>query len=217
MKLYFVPLSSYSQKALIALYEKGIPFTPEMLDFQNPDARGEYSKVNPLGKVPTLVADDGELVFESSIIVEYLEERFPDAGTRLIPDDKALARKARLYDRLFDFYINDQMYKIFSNGMKPEAERDPSGVAAAKAMLDKAYAMFDQHFASRTWAVGDAFTLADCSAAPALSYAKMLRPFDQYKNLTAYMGRLAERPSFARVQADAAPFLAKLMGALNPV
>jgi len=210
MKVYYNPLSSYSQKVLLAFYEKNVPFTPELINLMDPAARAEYAKISPFGKIPLLVLDDGRRVVESTIIVEYLEDHFGSSGTRLIPEDKDAAREARYLDRLFDLYINDAMQKVFFDSMKPEDQRDPRGVAAAKVTLDRAYASADELFATRTWGVGDAFSLADCSAAPALGYAKMVYPFEQYKNLTSYANRLSERPSVTRVRTEAAPFMAQL-------
>jgi len=211
MKLYYNPISSYSQKALVAFQEKKVSFTPEIVDFGNADARKAYEKVNPLGKVPLLVLDDGHVIPESSIIIEYLDTHF-DTGTRLVPADQDLARQTRFYDRVFDLYVNGPFQKIFFDGRKPEAERDPAGVAQARATLEKSYALCDKHFAKHTWANGVDFSMADCAAAPSLGYARMVLPFGGHKHLEAYWNRLAERPSFAKVQADAAPFLAKVLG-----
>lgn len=210
MKLYYNPLSSYSQKVVIAFYEKNVQFTPEMINVMDPEARAEYTKVSPFGKIPLLVLDDGRKVIESTIIIEYLEDYYGSSGTRLIPEDKDLAREARYLDRFFDLYINDAMQKVFFDGMKPEDQRDPRGVAAAKLTMDRAYATADELLATRTWAVGDVFTMADCSAAPSLGYAAMVYPFDKYKNLASYANRLSERPSVARIRTEAAPFMAQL-------
>jgi len=209
MKLYYMPFSSYSQKVLVALYEKGVAFTPLLVPPWDPMARADYLKVNPLGKVPTLVLDDGAVIPESTTIVEYLEDHCP-TGTRLIPADKDVARETRFHDRQFDLYFNETMQTIFFDMRKPAAERSPSAVAAAKQILDILYPRYDERMATRTWMMGDDFTLADCSAAPCFAYLRMIHPYPQYKHLTAYMSRLGERPSFARVLDEAEPFLAKL-------
>jgi glutathione S-transferase len=211
VKLYYFPLSTYSQKVLIALYEKGIEFTPEIVELGSPEKRAAFKKVFPIGKVPLLVRDDGWFVPESSIIVEYLDTQF-DRGPRLIPEDKELARRTRCYDRLFDLYVNDPALKIFFDGRKPEAERSPAAVAAAREQLDTMYPQLDKHFEKASWTIGESFTMADCSAAPALSIARMMHPFDKYPNLNMYFGRLVERPSFARVLNEVKPYAAKLMG-----
>lgn len=207
MKLYAHPVSAYSQKALIALYEKGIDFDLELVNLFDPAARADFKKMNPSGKIPLLVLDDGTRIPESTIIIQYLEDEFGAKGTRLIPADKTLARQTRLHDRLFDLYMNEPMTTVFFDGRKPEAEREPKRVAAAKAMLDGSYAAYDHHLVKHTWAVGDAFTMADCAAAPALGYLRMVYPFLDFKNLTAYANRLAERPSYERVLEQAMPFM----------
>lgn len=210
MKLYFHPLSTYSQKTLFALYEKNLSFTPEIVDLMNPEAQAAYKKVYPLGKVPLLVLDDGWVIPESSIIIEYIDTHF-SSGPRLIPEDKELARRCRFHDRQFDLYVNEPFQKVFFDGMRPEAERDPKGVAAAKERLDIMYTYFDKHLASRPWALGDGFSMADCAAAPCLAYLQSTYPFARYPNVTAYWQRLAGRPAFKKVLAEAEPYLAKLM------
>jgi glutathione S-transferase len=213
MKLYYFPLSTYSQKTLIALYEKGVDFTPQItLPSDPPEVRAAYRKLNPLGKVPTLVLDDGHVIPESTIIIEYLEDHHGASGTRLIPtDSKDRARQTRFHDRQWDLYFNQTMQTIFFDGRKPADQRNPAAVAAARATLDVMYPIYDEHMAKRTWVMGDDFTMADCAAAPCLSYLRMLHPFEQHKHLAAYTARLTERPSFARVLAEAAPFMAKMM------
>ena len=79
MKLHYFPLSTYSQKALIALYEKKVAFTPEIVDLQDPAARAAYRDIYPLGKVPLLTRDEGRMIPESTIIIELLETRRPGA------------------------------------------------------------------------------------------------------------------------------------------
>jgi len=85
MKLYFHPISSYSQKVLIALYENATAFEPEIIDLMNPEGSAKYKEIYPLGKVPLLELDDGYRIPESSIIIEYLSQHH--AGpTVLIPE-----------------------------------------------------------------------------------------------------------------------------------
>lgn len=208
MKLYFHPISSYSQKALFALYEKGIAFTPEIVDLFSDAARAAYAQKYPLAKLPLLETDDGRLIPESSILIEYLDQKFPGSVPRLIPDDPELARQTRFYDRVFDLYVNEPMQKVLFDATRPN--QDPWGVEKAKTILGKSYDHLDARLANAAWANGKDFSLADVAAAPALGYARMVMPFDRHKNLAAYFGRLAERPAFARVLQEAAPYLAKL-------
>jgi glutathione S-transferase len=99
------------------------------------------------------------------------------------------------------------MQKIMGDRLRPAASRDPYGVAEAKARLHSCYAMIDKEVSSRIWAMGDAFSLADCAAAPALFYADTVCPFSlTHPRLAAYFDRPAARPSFARVIVEARPY-----------
>ncbi len=210
MTLYYFPLSPYSQKALIALAEKGAPFEKELVNLGDADARAAYEKVNRLGKVPFLRDEVRDWVVpESSIIIEYLERHAP-GGTQLIPSDPDLARQARFYDRVFDLYVTEQALKLFFDGRRPADKRDPYGVEQAQKRLDKTYALVDDHLAKRRWVLGDTFSIGDVSAAPGLAVGRMMRPFDAHKNLTAYFARLSERPSVQGVFKRAEEAMARL-------
>ena len=104
MKLYYNPLSSYSQKALIAFYEKGVSFQPELVNLMTPEGRASYQAVFPLGKIPLLKPTEDWMVPESTPIIEYLDDKFPETP-RLIPTAGSdLARQVRLMDRTMDLY-----------------------------------------------------------------------------------------------------------------
>jgi glutathione S-transferase len=211
MKLHYFPLSSYSQKVLMALYEKELSFTPQLAELFTPEGRAALEKLNPVSKIPVLELDDGQLLAESSIIIEYLDGA-SDKGPRLIPTERMAALRVRYLDRVADQYVNNQFMKVFFDARRPQAERDSTGVAEARKMIERAYGLLDETLAKSTWLAGDAFSLADCAAAPALSYSRMVAPFDTHKNLSAYVERLHARPSFQRIQAEAAPLLAKTNG-----
>ena len=138
------------------------------------------------------------MVAESSIIIEHLQVYHPGA-VRLVPQDPAEALEARFMDRVFDNYVSTTQGAIVGNAIRPPEHRDPYGVDKARADLDAAYAWLDQRMAGRTWAIGEAFTLADCAAAPALFYADWTHEIaPKFANLRAYRARLNARPSFAR-------------------
>jgi glutathione S-transferase len=208
MKLYYNPVSSYSQKALLAFYEKGCAFEPVIINLFDPKDREAYQKVYPIAKVPFLRVEEKNLdLSESSLIIEYVDRHFP-GGPKLLPDDPDQALQVRMLDRFFDLYIAEPVTKLFFDGMRPEGMKDPFGVKQARDRLDSMYAFFDQQLAGRTWAAGDTFSMADCAAAPALFYARAMHPFEAHKNLTGYFGRLMQRPSFQRVVKEAEPMLA---------
>jgi glutathione S-transferase len=209
LKLYLHPLSSYCQKVLIALYENDTPFGPRVVDLADATSSAELKKLWPLGKFPVLRDDATDrTIAESSIIIEYLDLHHP-GRTRLIPADADLAWQTRLHDRFYDLHVNVPMAKVVADRLRPAGRNDPHGVEEAKALLRIACNMIEQEMATKTWAMGDAFTLADCAAAPALFYADMVMPLgDTYRNASAYLGRLMQRPSFARAVKEAQPYLA---------
>jgi glutathione S-transferase len=98
------------------------------------------------------------------------------------------------------------MGKIVTDRLRPEGASDVHGVAEARTTLTTAYAMIEGQISSHDWAIGDDFTLADCAAAPALFYAAVVHPFQDYPCLEAYLERLLARPSVKRVIDEARPF-----------
>lgn len=202
--LHFHPLSSYCQKVLIALYERGLPFEAKLLDLGDAAARAAFLELWPTGKMPLLV-DGGRVVPETSVIIEYLERHA--GGPSLLPADTDGCLDARLWDRLFDLYVMTPMQAIVGDRLRPEPERDPRAVPQAQATLAVAYGLIDRHMEHRRWAAGDAFSLADCAAAPALFYAATVAPFSRgHRHLAAYFERLVSRPSVARTLEEARPY-----------
>jgi glutathione S-transferase len=207
LTLYFHPLASFCHKALIALYENGIPFTPVIVNFGDKQSREAFHKVWPMAKMPVLRDDArGQTVAESTIVIEYLDTYYP--GTkRFLPSDPDRAWQTRFWDRFHDNYIQEPMQKIVGDRLRPAGKDDPFGVEEAKAQLRKAYGVAEPIMQSNTWAMGEDFTLADCSAAPALFYADQVVPLGpEEKYLSGYLDRLMARPSFARVLEEAQPY-----------
>ena len=207
LKLHYHPLASFCWKPLIALYEKGVPFQPHLVDLGNPEAAAAFKALWPIRKFPVLEDDaTGRVIPESSIIVEYLEQHFP-GKVPLIPADPDAARNVRFTDRLLDLYVHLPMQKIMTDRLRPEGKSDPHGVEEAKATLLTALDVLEKDLGTRNWAAGEAFTLADCAACPALYYGNMAVPFTAtHANVAAYLARLQQRPSFARVLKEAEPY-----------
>jgi glutathione S-transferase len=203
--LYAHPFSSYCQKVLIALYENDTPFEWRVLSNEDTQVMAEFAALWPLKRFPVLV-DDGRTVAESSIIIEYLDLHHP-GPVALLPADARAAVDVRSMDRFFDNYISTPQQKVVFDSLRPEADRDPAGVADARAMLETAYGWLDTTMAHREWAAGDRFSMADCAAAPSLFYADWTHRIGaSYPNVTAYRQRLLARPSFARAVDEARPF-----------
>jgi glutathione S-transferase len=207
LKFYFHPLSSFCQKALVALYENDTPFEPIIVDLGNAASRADFLKVWPIGKFPVLRDDAKDrTVPESSIIIEYLAQHYP-GRSQLMPADADLACQTRLCDRFYDLYVHEPMQKVVGDRLRPASSKDPYGVEQAKARIQTAYGMIEADMITKTWAMGDAFSMADCAAAPSLFYANLVVPFgDTHKNVAGYFGRLMERPSFARAVKEAQPY-----------
>ena len=205
LTLHYHPLSSYCHKALIALYENGTPFERRIVNLMDPAEAAAFKKLWPCGQFPVL-QDGDRTVPESSIIIEYLDQRHP-GKTRFIPADPERARQVRFKDRFFDLQLHAHMQKIVIDKLRPEDKKDPTGVEQARARMTVALDMIDAEMAGKTWAMGDEFTLADCAAAPSLHYAERVHPFDSgHSHLALYLARLKARPSVARVLREAQPY-----------
>jgi glutathione S-transferase len=210
LTLYLHPLSSYCHKVLIALYEAGIDFEAQIVDLQQAASREQFQQVWPMGQFPVLRDQVRAVTLpESSIIIEHLAQHFPSAAA-LLPSTPELALQTRLRDRLFDLHIHQHMQKIITDPLRPPGHNDPFGVEQASARLRTACELLDRDMASRTWANGAQFSMADCSAAPALFYANRVHSLAQHPHVAAYLERLMARPSYARVLAEAQPYFAML-------
>jgi glutathione S-transferase len=206
LTLYSHPLASYCWKVLLALYESGTRFEPALVQGPPKDDT-KLSALWPIAKMPLLYdAARKQATPETSIIIEYLQVHYPGSA-KLLPEDHLRLLDVRLWDRFFDLYVHTPMQKIVADRLRADADRDPAGVGDAKATLDTAYGMLEARAGSQTWAVGGSFTLADCSAMPALFYAEAVHPFTgKYPALAAYFGRLVERASSRRVIEEARPY-----------
>jgi glutathione S-transferase len=209
MKFYYHPLSTYCQKVLIAFHEKSIDFTPELVSLMDEAEREAFRKIYPLGKIPFVVLDDGYWLPESSIIVEYLDTHF-DNGPKLIPDDPNASRQVRFKDRMYDLYLNDSIGSLIFESWKPESQRNQELIERSRFRIGVMYDFMEKNLQNQTWTHGEAFTLADCAAAPPLFYAQKIAPFDDRADIVAYWQRLEKRASIRRVLDEVAPHLAML-------
>lgn len=209
LTLYFHPLSSFCHKTLIALYENDTPFTPHLVDLGNAEARTAFLKVWPMGKFPVLHDTAGNrTIAESTIIIEYLDQYFP-GKTKLLPAETELARQTRMHDRFYDLHVQIHMQKIVGDRIRPTGMKDPFGAGQAQAQLRTALDVIEKDIVGKIWSMGDAFTMADCAAAPALFYANKVIPFAaSHTNTFAYLNRLMQRPSYARALKEAEPYFA---------
>lgn len=207
LTLYYHPLASFCWKVQLALYENHTSFAGEIVNLADREGSARFFELWPVGKMPLLRDEKRDrTVPETTIIVEYLDRYYPGAQ-KLLPDDEELRLNARLWDRFFDLYIQQPMQRIVAQRLRPEGERDPLAVPESTATLQMAYGMVERQLATRTWAVGEAFSIADCAAFPGLFYAGTLVPFaETHPKTSAYFERLLKRPSVQRVLEEARPY-----------
>jgi glutathione S-transferase len=125
----------------------------------------------------------------------------------MIPEDEDAALRVRFMDRFFDNYVMSPMQTLVSDRMRAASERDAKGVADARKTLDVSYLWLEGRLAADGWACGNAFSLADCAAAPALFYADWVHPIDdRYPKLRAFRSRVLARTAVARVVEEARPY-----------
>jgi glutathione S-transferase len=213
LTLYLQPLASFCHKVLIALYENAIPFAPQVVDLGNPVERDEFKKIWPFAKFPVLRdAARGRTVPESTTIIEYLAQHYP-GPSKLIPDDPELAAQARAGDRFYDLNLHLPMQKVVGDKLRPADRHDPVGVEEAWRQMRTALRIADNEMATRRWAIGEHFSMADCAAGPPLFFTNLMLPLaDEFPHVSAYLDRLKKRPSLARVLAEAQPYLSMFPG-----
>src|SRR5690606_18933911 len=143
-------------------YENGTEFDYRNLDGADNPAMRELESLWPMKKFPLLV-ENGRVVMEASIIIEYLQIHHP-GPTRLLPEDTGHALEVRKLDRFFDNYVHTPLQAIVGERLRPAEHRDAYGVDAARAMLDRAYTWLEANLQQGNWAAGTDFSLADCAA-----------------------------------------------------
>ena len=175
--LHYHPFASYCQKALVALYELDVSFDRHLVEGE--EGRAEHIRLWPMGGMPVLVDPEaGEVLPESSIVMDYVDA-FAAERPRLLPADRRAALEVRRWDRFFDAHVQTPMQAIVADRLRPGDARDPTGVETARSTLDTAYGVLQEHLAGRDgWIAADDFSLADCSAAPALFYGRAVHGWD---------------------------------------
>jgi glutathione S-transferase len=203
LQLFGHPFSSYTQKVLIALWGDETPFDYRMIDPEHPENGEELKRHSPFGQFPLLIDDDFAL-FESTPIIEYLQDRHP--GPNCWIPDGSLGRRVRFFDRFFDLHVMNNMSSVVADALRPEGTHDPYGVKRFRERLHIAYDWLEGQIGDN-WAVGDAFTLADCSAAPSLFYADWVEPIGpDHPRLASYRARLLAHPVVARAVDEGRPY-----------
>jgi glutathione S-transferase len=200
MKLIAALASPYSRKVRIVLAEKKIEY--EFI-IENPgDPATRVPEYNPLGKIPVLILDDNTTLFDSRVIVEYLDHASPVG--RLIPDDTRARIQTRRWEALADG-CTDAANAVVVEKRRAADKQSAEWIVRQQGKIDRALKVMSEELGNRTWCSGDHYSLADIAVGCALGYLDMRLPDTQwrrdYQNLEKLAEKLNKRPSFV----DSAP------------
>lgn len=215
MDLYFNPISPYSQKVLMAFYEKDIAFNPMVVNLADPRARAEYRQVYALGKVPCLKV--GEKVLpESSNIVEWLDQHYQ--VNKLIPTKAEDARQVRLLDHMADLYLAANASLLFFQSIKPAHLQDGERQETARRQITYMYNDLERRLenGSGPWLLGRQLTMADLSVAAGTAQGVGFMGLEAHPNLAAYLKIWQQRESFVKAREGFEEAVVDVVTALRP-
>jgi len=197
MKLLGGTISPYTRKVRIVLAEKKIDCDFEAVDVNPPE--NPVNAHNALGKVPTLLLDDGTALFDSRVIVEFLDNVSPLA--RLIPEENRERVAVRRWEALADGCL-DAGLLIRYESLRPKKEQSAAWSEKQAGKLTRGLAMIAAELADKTWCAGDRYTLADIAVGCCLGWVEFRKPGGiewrgAYPNLVRFHDRLMERPAVA--------------------
>ncbi len=195
MKLLGTTTSPYTRKVRLVLHEKGIPCAFVVAPPR--DAGSPVPAANPLGRVPTLLLDDGSAVWDSPVICEYLDS-LRDAPVLVPRADAAARMRVRRWEALADG-IADSAVIVRTESLRPPDRQDPATLALHGTAIDRALAWAADRLAGRSWCEGDALSLADLALASALLYLDLRQPGRDWRGahpaLAAWAAGILARPS----------------------
>jgi glutathione S-transferase len=210
MKLYQTYTSPFPTRVRLVIYAKGLEV--EIVEppgfHATAESKGDYLAINPIGRVPALVLDDGRVIPESEVICEYLEDAFPEPSLR--PADPWGRAQARLISRLCDFYLVMAMVPLFSASGRARKTWDPDAIDKAIAEVATALGHIEHHLGTEGYAVGRSLTSADGALIPQLmlayEWAPALfgreTPLGRHPLLAAYWAAIGDDPIAARLIAE---------------
>ena len=195
MKLIGTPTSPYTRKARVVLAEKRIDYD-FVVDPPFEAATG-VAAYNPLGKVPVLVLDDGSTIFDSRVIVEYLDNASP--VTKLLPEDTRHRIQTRRWEALADG-CTDATVAIVMERRRPETLQYGEWIARQQGKIERALHSMSEDLGNRSWCCGDFFNLSDVAVGCCLGFLDLRLPEVDwravYPNLAKLAEKLLQRPSF---------------------
>lgn len=196
MKLLYTLTSPYARKVRVVAAEKRIEI--EMLKVVLADPACPVIQYNPLGKIPVLVLDDGESLFDSRVIVEYLDNRTPLA--RLIPQEHSAKIWVRRWEALADG-VCDAAILARQEAARPEKLRDNAVIEKQMGKVSRGLTQLNAELGENKWCVDGTFSLADIALGCMLGWLD-LRYADMgwresYPNLARHFEEMMKRPSFS--------------------
>jgi glutathione S-transferase len=210
MKLYQTYTSPFPTRVRLMLYAKGIE--AEIIEppgfHSSAESKGDYMSINPIGRVPALVLDDGRVLPESEVICEYLEDAFPEPTLR--PADAWGRAQVRLLSRICDIYLVMAMVPLFNAAGRSRKTWDAARIAAALAEVETALGYLEDYIGEGGYAVGASLTQADGAIVPqlilAFEWAPALfgadSPLGKHRKLAAYWAAIQRDPIVARLIAE---------------
>ncbi|AZG07570.1 MAG: glutathione S-transferase [Bordetella sp. SCN 67-23] len=197
MKLIGSLASPFVRKVRIVLADKKLDYQFEQENVWAADTRIQDS--NPLGKVPCLIMEDGGAVFDSRVIVEYLDTITPVC--RLLPPSGRERSEVKCWEALADGLLDAAVLIRAEYTQRPEALRSESWIARQQGKIDAAVEAMETGLGEKPFCAGNSYTLADVAVGCALGYLDFRYPErdwrDGHPNLARLAEKLAQRPSFA--------------------
>jgi len=197
MKLLGSPASPYTRKVRVVLAEKRIECEMELVDVQ--PVENPVNAHNPLGKIPTLLLDDGSALYDSRVIVDFLDARSPIS--RLIPDETRDRVAVRRWEALADGVLDAGLLVRYES-LREARERSQAWSDKQLARMHRALAVMAKDFEGRPWCHNDRYSLADIAVGCCLGWLDFRRPgavdwHAEYAGLAQHYRKLMERSAFA--------------------
>jgi glutathione S-transferase len=197
MKLLASPASPYTRKVRIVLTEKKIDCDLELVDVH--PAENPVNRHNPLGKIPTLILDDGTALYDSRVIVEFLDGKSPIS--RLIPEDLRDRVAVRRWEALADGVLDAGLLVRYES-MRDKKEQSKAWSDKQLSRMKRGMAQMTSELAERPWCHAERYSLADIALGCCLGWLGFRKPggidwHAEYQGLAKHYEKLMERPAFA--------------------
>jgi glutathione S-transferase len=197
MKLFASPASSFARKIRVLLHEKSVPHELELVNLWEPN---QLHLANPLGKVPALQLDDGQVLITSPLIADYIDGKHPQP--RFIPEEFPARTAVKRWEALADGTMDAVAATLYENRFHDEAKRSQAWLDRQRKKFEGGFGAMETMLAGRTWCVGEGITLADVAIGCHLGFINLrvpqFFPQDRYPGLARLWKSLEARDSFRK-------------------